>query len=1382
MARCAVLAALAAVALLVGAANAASVDLCGDIEVDMTLFAVDDVELTCQTFVKSGATLTIEGGTTIKAVEVAEGFDAPALVIERGAKIMAEGTADDPITFTTADSSLDPDAEDFSAEKAWGKWGGLIILGSAPLTLAEGDENSVEGLPQGKGLYGGDDPDDNSGVLKYVRVWYGGSVIGENNEINGITFAGVGAGTTVENIEVAYNLDDGIEFFGGTVNAKYLSVLFCGDDAIDTDEGYSGKIQFVFIVLGRGGHHAFEMDSILDGGDAVTPRSFPQVYNVLIVGGSSEVDAPSSDDQLSGLMRFREGTAGSFGNIVMVNVGEHGVRMNDCAEVLISQDGDDVGPNTLWFSANNIIAAVDEPFNLDDGCEGLESRSEAAPGLTMVGSVIDENVAFIDPRPVSRGSAVFNSVDELPDDEFWTPVDFRGAFDEDLWISGWSFLDDFARIPDNIPGKILDGDVEADTTWSADTVYLLTDQVFVKDGATLTIQAGTTIFAYSDNGAGKAPALVVERGGQIMAEGNADAPITFTSALNARHLPRRGTWGGLIINGNAPISTEGGSNEVEGLEGVPYGGSDPTDNSGILQYVRVWYGGEAIAADNEINGITFAGVGSGTTVDHIEVAYNLDDGVEFFGGSVNVKYLSVLFCGDDGIDTDEGYSGKIQFAVVVVGEGGHHATEMDSDGSDPDAKPRSFPQIYNALFVGGSGNPASESSDDQREGLMRLREGTGGEFGNLILANVLSVGVLQNDCGREARTHILPAGGVPNYLWFSSNNLMAGEVEVPFVTEGCEGPRLRNATLVEDLGLVLLPSGLNEDTAFFDPRPTEDGPAYKAVDDVPSDGFFESVAYKGAFGREMWLAGWSWLSEAGRIPNDVWGPVLAEDVAQDTTWRSADTYLLTRQVFVKPNVTLTIEPGTTIMAYADDGEGKAPSLIVERGAQIIAKGSSSRPITFTAAAHPSLLPARGMWGGLIVLGSAPIIGGEREVEGIDGKKYGGSNVDDNSGVLSYVRVWYGGRVVGANNEINGITFAGVGRGTEVSHIEVAFNLDDGVEFFGGTVDAKYVSVLYCGDDGIDTDEGYQGRLQFVSVLVDSRGHHGAEMDSKLGSDSGDPQPRSFPRLYNALFVGSENSDPSPVSSDDTELAMMRLREATGGEFGNIVIVNAPVGVFQEQCGSEAITQDLDAARAIPDLGSNYLWFSANNVISGARRPFSVAQGCEGLGAADTTSDTLLQAIPVIVDNASRVDPRPRPDSPLTDLWDPVPDDGFFERADYRGAFSPDVGQFWLGGWSWLFDNGRLAFELSDSQLAALERQFPELQDQLGAEGGGASSGSSAAGVAGGAVAAVVALIAVAVGVIFYVRSRRFQKKYETLMEGRPDSSIPETEMAKGVAL
>ncbi|HDP67738.1 MAG TPA: T9SS C-terminal target domain-containing protein, partial [Candidatus Marinimicrobia bacterium] len=148
----------------------------------------------------------------------------------------------------------------------------------------------------------------------------------------------------------------------------------------------------------------------------------------------------------------------------------------------------------------------------------------------------------------------------------------------------------------------ISGDITTDTTWTADTDYLLVGQTFVKSGVTLTIEPGTVIKSEADDGTGLAPALIIERGARIIADGTHDAPITFTSNLPEDQLPQRGTWGGLILLGNAP--TNKGESFVEGLVGVPYGGNDPHDDSGILRYVRVWYGGRSIGQDNEINGIT----------------------------------------------------------------------------------------------------------------------------------------------------------------------------------------------------------------------------------------------------------------------------------------------------------------------------------------------------------------------------------------------------------------------------------------------------------------------------------------------------------------------------------------------------------------------------------------------------------------------------------------------------------------------------------------------------------------------------------------------------------------------------------------------------------
>ena len=462
-----------------------------------------------------------------------------------------------------------------------------------------------------------------------------------------------------------------------------------------------------------------------------------------------------------------------------------------------------------------------------------------------------------------------------------------------------------------------------------------------------------------------------------MAAGTASKPITFTSALPASQLPVSGAWGGVIVLGKATIAG-GPTDSIEGLptgDGI-YGGSDDADNSGTMQYVRIWYGGSVIGQNNEINGLTLGGVGSGTTLDHIEIAHNLDDGIEFFGGAARVKYLSVLFCGDDGIDSDQGWRGKIQYAVVVVGKNGHHALEMDSKtGGDLDSSPRSRPQLYNALLIGGSGDPASVSSDDQVKGIARLREGTAGEFGNIVLANIPGKAVLHADCGSETHSNAATNPDDANTLWFSSNNLIVSSNDLSTLFESCGGA-LSTAEVATSSGLLLLPSNLDQSSKFMDFRPgVSDSPVYQNIDAVPADGFFDTVTFKGAMDKTNWMAGWSILSEAGKLPADITGESLSGTITADKTLSASTTYLMTGQVFVKSGATLTIEAGTTIYAYGDDGNGAAPALVIEQGAKIMAAGTASNPITFTSAADPKALPKRGLWGGVIVLGKATIAGG-----------------------------------------------------------------------------------------------------------------------------------------------------------------------------------------------------------------------------------------------------------------------------------------------------------------------------------------------------------------------------------------------------------------------
>ena len=441
--------------------------------------------------------------------------------------------------------------------------------------------------------------------------------------------------------------------------------------------------------------------------------------------------------------------------------------------------------------------------------------------------------------------------EEAPYDDdpaFWSRVTYKGAFDgttEATWLTQLSWLSENFKLVQ----QTVSGNVTSDVEWFASV--LLEGQVFVQPGVTLTLKAGINVVAKPKSAEGDAAAaLVILPGARILAAGTADKPITFTTTISESLLPDRGLWGGLIIMGNAPVYQ--GTQEVEGLEGYTYGGADAMDDSGVLSYIRVWHGGSVIAADNEINGITFAGVGSGTTVDHVEVAFNLDDGIEFFGGSVNVKYASVLFCDDDAIDTDMGYVGKIQFAFIMVGRTGHHALEMDSN---IDETPRSFPQLYHATIVHSLG--AAEPD----EPTINLREGTGGEFANIIVTNIPSKAVHQDSCGSETRTHVKPAAGSPDYLWFSSNNIVhsANNITTFDLDSSCAG---LDTVLVADPSLRFVPEEADEAIIGVDPRPKANSIAFDDVDDVPADDYFEAVPYKGAFSAGgNWLNEWSWLAE-----------------------------------------------------------------------------------------------------------------------------------------------------------------------------------------------------------------------------------------------------------------------------------------------------------------------------------------------------------------------------------------------------------------------------------------------------------------------------------------------------------------------------------------
>ncbi len=280
----------------------------------------------------------------------------------------------------------------------------------------------------------------------------------------------------------------------------------------------------------------------------------------------------------------------------------------------------------------------------------------------------------------------------------------------------------------------VEGEITSDFTLTCDKNYKLTGEVFVQAPAVLTIEANTTIFGDKMTGA----ALVIRPGAKIDAVGEPDRPIVFTSEGGEFSDP--GDWGGLVILGNAPINVlDANSMEIQGtvegivdVNGAKYGGNLPNDNSGRLEYVRVEYGGKAIAPNNELNGVTFGGVGSGTVVSHVMVRQTTDDCFEFFGGTVNVSHLICQAPGDDGFDWDLGYSGNMQFLVLQQDVAYPVPQDMNGFEGDNDAAgsgnlPLSEPTIYNVTLCGQDYNAGQQYG-------MLLRKNTRAHIFNALIS------------------------------------------------------------------------------------------------------------------------------------------------------------------------------------------------------------------------------------------------------------------------------------------------------------------------------------------------------------------------------------------------------------------------------------------------------------------------------------------------------------------------------------------------------------------------------------------------------------------------------------------------------------------------
>ena len=828
-------------------------------------------------FVTSGAELTIEPGTTIYGAQDTVNGTFGSLIITRGSKIQAEGTCDEPIVFTAIEErdgiGGDPQTLPLDPEIDASFWGGLVLLGDAPINYYVGGvsqgENEIEGFPTGIGqstLYGGSDSTDNSGVLKYVSIRFGGFEFASNKEINGLTLGGVGSGTTIENVEIVANSDDGLEIFGGTVNTKRIAVAFCWDESFDLDEGHQGHHQFWFAIQnadGGAGDKLGEWDGGNGSPDNLTPYNLIQIYNATLIGGGVGVN--------NGI-EMKDNFAGTLADSV---IAEGDVAMADQADGVGSPK-----PNFLYNTWGNFSSAglqssiggggAGQPDGIQNGSINVDIK------LRGISRVADGG---LDPRPKSDSPLLGASLAGFPvsaPSGFYETVDYRGAFGTDSnWLNGWSYLSQAGYLGGVTTDVEVTADIAVNTTWTKDKSYILKKPIFVTSGAELTIEPGTTIYGAQDTVNGTFGSLIITRGSKIQAEGTCDEPIVFT-AIEERDgiggdpqtLPLdpeidASFWGGLVLLGDAPINyyvggVSQGENEIEGFptgigQSTLYGGSDSTDNSGVLKYVSIRFGGFEFASNKEINGLTLGGVGSGTTIENVEIVANSDDGLEIFGGTVNTKRIAVAFCWDESFDLDEGHQGHHQFWFAIQnadGGAGDKLGEWDGGNGSPDnLTPYNLIQIYNATLIGG---------------------GVGVNNGIEMKDNF--AGTLANSAVGEGAVAIADqADGVGNpkpvFKYTTWGNFSAAGLQSVIGSGAATSPNGSNNGLIN---VDLMLGGISRIAdGGLDPRPALGSPLRTALlADFPANApanFYETVDYRGAFGDSNWLWGWSYLYKAGYL-------------------------------------------------------------------------------------------------------------------------------------------------------------------------------------------------------------------------------------------------------------------------------------------------------------------------------------------------------------------------------------------------------------------------------------------------------------------------------------------------------------------------------------
>jgi hypothetical protein len=402
-------------------------------------------------FVQTNEVLNIEAGTVVRGQPGGTGTNVAALLVARGGRIFAQGTVEEPIIFTSLNDDLS-NPSDVSRDTR-GLWGGVAILGTALINSSKNGAGSTaspqydifEGLPDLPDLhYGGGNDNDDSGVFRYVSIRHAGVVFDLNREMNGLTLCAVGSGTTVDHVEIFANNDDGVEFFGGTVNTRYMVAAFCDDDGFDTDQGYRGTNQFWFVIQAPLGNRNFGGEY---AGDPVSPfnrlplSSFA-VFNATYIGaGITNITGVANH-----AIDCKEDTAARHYNTIFTDFADRGIRIQNSATNRLNA-GDLDFRNNIWFGFRGGDTAAN--LNVLNAAVLFSdtSRSNLIVNPLLQG-ISRTNLNGLDPRPAAGSPALAGNHLPTPANPFLTPVNYVGAFGAtELWTDDWTFLSQAGYTP-----------------------------------------------------------------------------------------------------------------------------------------------------------------------------------------------------------------------------------------------------------------------------------------------------------------------------------------------------------------------------------------------------------------------------------------------------------------------------------------------------------------------------------------------------------------------------------------------------------------------------------------------------------------------------------------------------------------------------------------------------------------------------------------------------------------------------------------------------------------------------------------------------------------------------------------------------------------------